>query len=143
MPRPNVKGLSAVVDKWKRRASSAGEEYRLGVEGTPKSWAGAAKAAAPAFAAGVQDAITRGAYAKGIDAAGDAKWKDKASKLGPSRFSQGVNEADAAYSTGVGPVLAAIGAVDLPARGPVGSEGNYSRSAMIGKALRLLRTGRR
>jgi hypothetical protein len=143
MPRPVVKNLSQVVEKWKRRASSASEEYRIGVETTPKSWAGAAAAAKAAYTTGITESIARNDYEKGVAKAGDAKWKDRASKLGPSRFSQGVNESEGAYSSGVAPVLAAIGAVDLTPRGPVGSESNYSRSAAIGKALRQLRTGRR
>jgi predicted RecA/RadA family phage recombinase len=143
MPRPAVKSLSAVVDKWTRRAGSAGEEYKQGVIGTPKSWSAATVAAAPAYKQGVTEAAAAGRFEKGVAAAGDAKWKDRASVLGPMRFSQGVQESGTAYSTGVGPVLAAIGAVDLPARGPVGSEGNYMRSAAIGKALRQLRVGRR
>lgn len=143
MPRPAVKPLGNVVDKWARRAGSAGDEYRVGVESTSKSWQGAATAAKDAYKQGVTDAIARGGYEQGIAKAGDAKWKDRAAKLGPMRFSQGVAESKDAYSSGVGPVLQAIGAVDLPARGPVGSEGNYARSAAIGKALRTLRTGRR
>lgn len=143
MARPAVKSLGAVVDKWKRRAGSAGEEYKVGVETTPASWAAASKAAAPAYATGVQEAIGRGAFAAGVEKAGDAKWKDKAANLGPMRYSQGVQASDAAYSSGVGPVLQAIGAVDLPARGATGSDANYNRVSAIGKALRMLRTGRR
>jgi hypothetical protein len=141
--RPVVKSLGQVTDKWKRRAGSAGEEYRVGVETTPASWSAAAKAAKDAYKAGVTEAANQGRYERGIDAAGDGKWKDRAAKLGPSRFAQGVQESESAYSNGVGPVLQAIGSVDLPPRGPVGSEGNYARTAAIGRALRALRVGRK
>lgn len=143
MPRPIVKAAADVVSKWSRRASSAGDEYRLGVSSTTADWAAATVAAAPSYQAGVQEAISAGRYQKGVTGAGTAKWKDRSVVLGPARFSQGVSAAEGAYQAGIGPVLAAISAVDLPARGATGSEGNYQRSAAIGKALRALKTGRR
>lgn len=143
MARAVVKAVGDVVAKWKRRAESAGEEYRVGVMTTAADWAAAATAAAPAYATGVQEAITRGGYQKGIAAVGTAKWKRNAELLGPARFSQGVGAAEGSYTSGIGPVLAAISAVDLPPRGPVGAEGNYARVLAVGKALRALKTGRR
>jgi len=143
MPRTTVKAAADVVAKWIRRAGSAGEEYRAGVSSTTADWAAAATAAAPAYQQGVTEAISRGGYQKGIAAAGTAKWKANATALGPSRFSQGVQQAEGAYTQAIGPVLAAIGSVDLPPRGPVGADGNFQRSVVIGKALRALKTGRR
>jgi hypothetical protein len=40
------------------------------------------------------------------------------------------------------PYLEAIGRVDLPPRGPVGSAGNFARVVAIGTALRNLKVGR-
>jgi hypothetical protein len=42
----------------------------------------------------------------------------------------------------VTPYIQAIGAVDLPPRGPAGSQGNYARVAAIGTALRRLKESR-
>jgi len=143
MPRTTVKAAADVVSKWVRRAGSAGEEYRQGVASTSADWAALATAAAPSYQAGVTEAIARNGYQKGIAAAGTQKWKNNAQVLGPARFAQGVQAAEGAYTTAIGPVLAAISAVDLPMRGPTGAEGNFARSMAIGKALRALKTGRR
>jgi len=143
MARTVVKAAGDVVAKWVRRAGSAGEEYRQGVASTTADWAAASAAAAPSYQAGVTEAIGRGGYQKGIAAAGTAKWKRNSEALGPARFSQGVQNAEPAFTQAIGPVLAAIGAVDLPARGPVGSPGNFQRVVAIGTALRALKTGRR
>lgn len=141
--RPVVKAAADVVAKWKRRAGSAGEEYRQGVRTTQADWAAITAAAAPAYQAGVQEAIAQGRFQKGVSGAGTAKWKANAETLGPGRFSEGVNNAEPQYASGIGPVLAAISAVDLPLAGPRGAEQNYARSAAIGKALRALKVGRR
>lgn len=143
MARPVVKSVAAVVEKWKRRASNAGEEYRLGVSMTTADWAASTKAAEGAWRQGVADAQARGAFMKGVDMAGTDKWKRNAEKLGPGRFAEGVQNAEPAFNTGIGPVLAAIGGVDLPPRGAVGSDSNLARVGAITKALRMLRTGRR
>lgn len=143
MARAVVKAVADTVAKWVRRAGSASEEYRQGVQSTSADWAAATAAAAPAYAAGVQEAITRGAFAKGVTGRGTAGWKDRAVTLGPARYSQGVGAGESSYSSAMGPVLAAISSVDLPPRGATGSESNYGRVAAVGKALRALKTGRR
>jgi hypothetical protein len=109
---------------------------------TPKSWATAAGAAEKNYVTGVNAAAAAGRFGKGVAKAGDAKWKKNAAEKGPARYAQGVGVAQADYQSQVGPYLEAIGRVDLPARGPVGSEQNYARVGAIGKALRMLKVGR-
>jgi len=142
MPPAIVPSSNRVAEKWARRAASASGEYEQGVMGTSKSWATASGAAEKNYTAGVTAAASAGRYGKGVSKAGDAKWKKNAAEKGPARYAQGVNVAQADYQSQVGPYLEAIGRVDLPARGPVGSEGNYARTAVIGKALRALKVGR-
>jgi hypothetical protein len=110
--------------------------------GTAKSWAGAAGAAEKNYVAGVNAAAAAGRFGKGVAKAGDAKWKKNAAEKGPARYAQGVGVAQGDYQSQVAPYLEAIGRVDIPARGPVGSESNYGRTAVIGKALRALKVGR-
>lgn len=142
MPPATVPSAARVADKWARRAGSAGTEYEQGVMGTSKSWAAASGAAEKNYGAGVNAAIGAGRYGKGVARAGDAKWKKNAAEKGPSRFAQGVGVAQQDYQNQVAPYLEAIGRVDLPARGPVGSESNYGRVQAVGKALRALKVGR-
>ncbi len=142
MPPATVPSVANVAAKWARRAASAGGEYEQGVRSTSRSWAGSAKAAEGNYRTGVTAAASAGRYGKGVDRAGDAKWKRGAIEKGPMRYSQGVGVAEKDYADQVAPYLSAIASVDLPARGPTGSEGNYARVAAIGKALRQLSQSR-
>lgn len=142
MPAAMVPPVSRVAGKWARRAGSAGEEYKQGVMGTQRSWSAAAQGAEGNYKQGVTAAANAGRFGKGVAKAGDAKWKRGATEKGPDRFAQGVAVAEGDYSSAVAPYLEAIGRVDLPARGPVGADGNYARSAAIGRALRALKVGR-
>jgi len=142
MATPVVPSVSKVAAKWARRAASAGTEYTEGIQSTPRSWATASSAAEKNYVAGVNAAAAAGRFGKGVNRVGDAKWKKNAIEKGPARFSQGVAVAEADYASQVGPYLEAIGRVNLPERGPTGSEGNYARTAAIGKALRQLSQSR-
>lgn len=143
MPVPVVKSPQAAAGRWQRRASSAGGEYREGVERTGKSWASAAAAGAQNYIQGVQEAQGRGAFAKGVQAAGDQKWRANAVAKGPGRYSEGVNVGQGDYERGVAPFLEVASRTDLPMRGATGSEGNYQRSTMMAKAFRAAKTGRK
>lgn len=142
MPVPTVKSLGSVAAKWKRRAGTAGDEYKQGVEGTSKSWHASTAASEPAYKAGVAAAATAGRFGKGVARAGDAKWKHNASMKGPMRFAQGVEMAEGDYTKGFAPFHEAIGRTDLPQRGMRGSDANYGRVSNIGKALHQLKNSR-
>jgi hypothetical protein len=142
MAMPIVPAISKVAAKWARRAGSAGQEYSEGVAATSRSWATASTAAEKNFVAGVTAAANAGRYGKGVNRVGDAKWKKNAVEKGPARYSQGVGVAEQDYAAQVGPYLEAISRVNLPERGPTGSEQNYTRTAAIGKALRQLAQSR-
>jgi hypothetical protein len=136
-----VKDAASVAAKWAQRAGAAGQAYASGVASTQKDWATDTAAAAGSWAAGVQTAAANGSFAKGVNAAGTAKWKNKASNVGAARYPQGVAAAQPYYLTGIGPVLQALAAVNLPARGPKGDPGNINRVTAVTTALRKLKTG--
>jgi len=123
-------------ERWSRRASAAAQDYATGIAGAAGTWQPAAAAAAGSYATGVQEAIAGGRFQKGIAAAGDAKWQQASSTLGPSRFSQGVTARQPEYERGVTAIWQKAASVQLPARGPRGSEGNYQRAVAMGKAMR-------
>ncbi len=139
MPPPKVTAIADVSGKWNRRSSTAGPEYEAGIANPRTPWAAAAQAAKASYDAGVQAAVARGAYAKGVAAAGDSRWAQKSKEKGPARFAQGVAVSQADYERGFSPYLDAIARTDLPPRGPRGSEQNYARMAPIGKALAALK----
>jgi hypothetical protein len=143
MAAPVVKSPQQAAGRWQRRASSAGGEYREGVERTGKSWSAAASAAKQNYIAGVQEAQGRDAFAKGVQSAGDQKWRGNAIAKGPGRYSEGVNVGQGDYERGVAPFLEVASRTDLPMRGATGSESNYMRSVTMAKAFRAAKTGRK
>ena len=135
-----IKPIEQATDKWVRRASVAGPDYENGVRNPRRGWAEASKAAEKNYQAGVTAAAARGAFGKGVSAAGEEKWKSNALKKGPGRFAEGVSIGRDEWAKGFGPYHAAINAISLPERGPKGDAKNIQRVAAIATALRNLKT---
>jgi hypothetical protein len=136
-----VKDAATVAKKWAARAGAAGADYAAGVNGTTKDWASDTANAAPAWAAGVQTAAANGSFAKGVNAAGTAKWKAKAANVGAARYPQGVAAAAQYYQNGITAVLQVLSGITLPPRGPKGDPGNNNRVTIVTQALRKMKTG--
>jgi len=130
-----VKSVEQAAQKFIDRAAVAGKDYEQGVKSTT-DWAEKATAAKDSYAAGITDAIARGAREAGIQKVGNQGWQSKAVALGTKRFPEGVRAAKGDYSKNVAPYLQTIASVDLPPRGPKGSPENYERVRAIGEALR-------
>jgi hypothetical protein len=91
--------------------------------------------AAEAQKAGVQEALADGRFERGVQNAGDEKWKRKAAQVGSQRFGPGVAAAKDDYARGFGPFASIIEGVTLPPRGPAGDPRNYENVKLIGEAL--------
>lgn len=136
----NVKPLGATAEKWNRRASSAGTEYSEGIASPRRPWAAATQAAESSFEQGVQAAIGRKAFGKGVSRAGDAKWRERAETLGSGRFASGVSASQDEYSKGFQKYHAVLSGLNLPPRGAKGSPANLQRVAAVATALRNAKT---
>lgn len=123
----DIKPLSVILEKWRMRAQSATPAYSDGVSDPKVRWAGPAAEAATAWAEGVQAAIAADRFRKGVDAAGDAKWREAAIKKGVQRFGQGIRESGSEYSKGFSPYHAALAALVLPPRYARRDERNTAR----------------
>ncbi len=121
-------------EKWANRSSAASADYAQGVQSPRRSWSQSASAAKENYKSGVALAASEGRYEKGVQKAGDAKWQKGATEKGAQRFSQGVLGAQQNYSSGFAPFAAALQGVNLPPRGPKGT--NYGRVQAVGEALR-------
>lgn len=137
----NMKDVSQSADKWQRRAAVAGPDYQAGVQSPRRSWAEAATAADQSYRQAVTAAAAAGSYGKGVQRAGDARWRDGAISKGPSRFAEGVGLAVGAWQSGFQPYAEAIKRIQLPPRGPAGSPANLQRVAVVATALRQVKTG--
>ena len=134
-----IKSLSRIADKWGANSALAGDSYRDGVQSPRRSWAASAAAADDARRQGLAEADARNAFVNGVNAAGDTKWKNNATVLGPARFRQGVQNAKPAFSSGFSKYHSVIQGVTLPPRGPKGSPENIERVRAVADALHSAR----
>lgn len=130
-----IKPLSSISSKWGKNAALGGDAYRDGVNAPRRPWAASAAAADDARKAGLAEADARNAFVNGVQAAGDAKWKNNATILGPARFRQGVTNAQPVYQQGFAKYHSVISGVTLAPRGPKGSPENIERVRQIADAL--------
>lgn len=134
-----IKPIAAIADKFVKRAGAAGADYASGVQNPRTDQATAAAAAAPVWAQAVSDAAARDAFAKGVRAAGSAKWMDKAKSIGAQRYPQGVQAAKADFEAGFAPYAQVLAGLTLQPRGIKGT--NVGRVQQVVDALRKAKTG--
>ena len=130
-----LRPIEQLADKFAKRAQAAAPEYTAGVSNPRKDQSAEAIAAAPAYIQGVQEAIARGGFEKGLRKAGTAKWQEKSKTLGAQRYPQGVAGAKGDWQTGFGPYASTLSALALPTKGSRGSSGNLERVRAVADAL--------
>lgn len=136
-----MKTAAQSAEKFVRNAGNATSDYENGARQTSKDQAANAIAAKDSYAKGVQQAISRGSYEKGLQESGKSGWLEGVTKKGVNRFADGVLAASSKYATNSGRYDSARQAADNLPRGPRGSAENYTRSSSVGKALNALRVG--
>jgi len=136
-----IKSIQAIQEKWGRVTPGRTEDYALGIKNPKRDWAQAATGAKESHKAAMAAAGTNDSYAKGIAKAGTARWQDKATRKGPTRFAEGVVIAAPDYGTAFGPYADVIKATTLTPRFPRGDVRNLDRVKVISQALRKKKTG--
>lgn len=136
-----VKSLAAIRDKWQRVTPQRAEDFRIGVQNPRRSWEQESAAASDRYKAGVDLAHTKGQFAKGIKAAGNAKWQTNALSKGPSRFAEGVALSGDFFEKGFAPYREVIEQTQLPPKFPKGDPRNNQRSIILSQAMHKRRTG--
>lgn len=136
-----IRPLSQVRDKWTRVTPGRTEDYKLGIQQPRRDWQEETEAGKENWKIGVDQAHAKDLFAKGVRAAGTAKWKEKALKKGPGRFAEGVYIAGPDYEAGFRPYHAAIEAVDLGPRFPRRDPRNIERVKRIVEALISVKLG--
>jgi len=131
-----VKAAGDAAQRFVDNGAAAGKQYEQGVTGAGQDWQAGASAAKQTYADGVQDAISRDAYSKGIQAAGASKYERKAREVGVARFPQGVRAAKSDYQQNVEPYLETLRGLSLSPRRPAGDPQNFNRVQEVGLALR-------
>lgn len=130
-----IKDVGTLAAKFAARGQAAVADYKAGVSAPRRSQSQAAIDAAQTWATAVQDAATRGSFAKGLRKSGDQKWQANALALGSTRYGPGVANAQQAWATGVKPYLDTLASLNLPPKGVRGAPQNYARVQAVGDAL--------
>ena len=136
-----IKSIQAIQEKWGRVTPTRTEDYTLGIKNPKRDWAQAATAAKQSHKDAMVAAGQADSYAKGVAKAGTARWQEKATKKGPSRFAEGVVIGAADYGTGFAPYADVIKATTLTPRFPRGDVRNLDRVKTISQALRKKKVG--
>lgn len=136
-----VKDAGAAAQKFVANASAAGGAYSTGVANAGSKWAANTKASADSYALGVQQSITNGRFAAGVDQQSQGKYQTRASGVGAQRYPQGVQQAGPTWQAATTPYLQTIAGLNLPPRQPKGSPANYARVQTVGDALRAKKLG--
>jgi len=136
-----TKSLADTVDKWGKNTSTAGPYYTKGVENPKRPCIESAKAAEELYNSGVIEAISRGAFGKGLSKVSESDWKDAASGKGASRYPAGCKAGQPKFSKGMGPVLSHMQSIDLPPAGTRGSPDNIQRAVTFMTEMAKFRTG--
>lgn len=137
-----IKTLDRIVKKWDTASAAATGEYQTGIETTDKDWAKNAAAAEKNYNAGVQAAIGRGSFGKGVSRAGHAAWRAASMSKGVSRWAQGISASLENYRKGFEPYRAIISNLTLPDRGPKGDAKNIERVRVVASALHAAKVAR-
>ena len=139
-----MKNASTSAMKWARNAGNASSDYAEGAATTTKDQAAAAIGAKVLYQQGVQDAITRGAYEKGLQKSGKAKWLRGVQEKGQQNYATGVmsDSARGDYATESAKYDSARNAASSLPRGPKGSPANLARVAAVVNATRAIKIGK-
>ena len=133
------KDTGTLAKKFVTRATAAAPDYKAGVTGKGGEWEQRAREGENNYVQGVQDAISRNAFGKGVAGSG-AKYEQNASTLGAQRFGPGVQNAEQAWARGVQPALDVLKSLTLPPPGPKRSPQNQQRSNAVQLALGAMKT---
>ena len=136
-----VKDLSSSARKFTTRGAAAAQDYQAGVAAAGPQWERNTADSAARWAQAVTEAAGRGAFARGVAAAGPAKFAQRASTIGAQRFPQGIQAAGPDWEKGFAPFRDTLQSLDLPAKGLKNSPQNYTRVAAVGNALHARKVG--
>lgn len=104
------KTAEQIAEKYQRGVAGAGADYAAGVQAPSRPWSAATQAGANRWKSGIQQAISEGAFEKGVSKAGDAKWQQNALNKGAARYSAAAGEAAQEYAKVAGRIMSAASA---------------------------------
>src|ERR1700732_863335 len=128
------KDLASSATKFAQSGQNASAAYTKGAGAAGQKWHDNTSASSATWAAGVQQAVTRGAYQKGVDSAGPSAYTAQIAAVGGTRFSDGISKAGPKWQAKFGKIAAMVSGKDLGPRGLKGSPANKQRAANMSDA---------
>jgi len=138
---PKIRSIAEITAKWTRVTPERAEDYRLGVASPKEDWKTKTLAAKETYKAAMTKSLTDDRFAKGVGKISTAKWQEKATLKGVSRFGEGVALGGPDFSSGFSPYRDVIERVALPPRYPKGDPRNIDRVKVIAEALHKAKVG--
>ena len=130
-----IKSIADISKKFIDVTPQRAPQYEEGVRNPKADWATATAAAEGNFEAGIQNAIAKKRFGKGVKNAGTQKYQNGAIQKGVAHFAAGVAMSQEAYAKGFGPFRDTIERTTLPQRFARRDPRNLMRVAAIAKAL--------
>jgi|YNPMSStandDraft_2_1061718.scaffolds.fasta_scaffold35821_1 hypothetical protein len=127
--------VRAGAAKWRARASAAQSDYLEGIRRPRRTWREGATEAVDAWAAGIQQALADGRYARGLTPEAEQLWRQRVETVGAQRYSQGIQQSGDRYERNFAPYRQVIESLQLPPRGPSGDPRNLERVRVVAEAL--------
>ncbi|MCP4208145.1 MAG: hypothetical protein GY767_13990 [Shimia sp.] len=90
------KTAQQITEKFRQKMAAAGGDFEFGVNNPSRSWEEGAREGASRWATGVQEAIGRDAFSKGV-AGKDSKWQRKVTTVGVQRYTAAAQSAAEEY----------------------------------------------
>lgn len=134
-----IRDTASLAKKYTTRAGAAAGDYKDGVQGAGADWEANTKASEGNYEQGVQAAIGRKAFGRGVGNAGGAKYTQRAVLLGSQRYGPGVAAGADDWAKNTQPYLQALSSMQLPPKGPRRSPANQQRAQMVASTLGMLK----
>lgn len=128
--------LGSASQKFTKNGQSASQEYVQKAAAAANDWHVNTSASETNYERGVQEAIGRKAFARGVANAGPQAYSTAISTSAGSRFSDGISKAGAKWQKGFGQIAAKVQGIDIGPRGITGSPENKQRAAAMADAFR-------
>ena len=130
-----VRDTARSAEKFARMAAASAPDYEAGVRSPRRDWAQATAAAEGAFAQGVQLAVSKQRFSRGVTKAGTAKFQRGAIEKGVARFGSGAAAAQQDWAAGFEPYANALRSTQLPPRKARRDPSNLARVGAVVQAM--------
>lgn len=123
------KDLGSSAVKLAQRGGQASGEYTKNAAAAANDWHTNTAASNQNWKDGINAAMTRDSFSKGVAAAGPAAYANQVNAVGGTRFADGMSKAGPKWQAGFGKIAQQVAGKDLGPRGIKGSAANKQRSA--------------